>query len=115
MTDEKVAVTGVDLRKDFFAKAPKVQRKPYTFNGVSLEFVQPTVGSLINKGDDDTEKAFFIKAMINHTVAPGTDEKVFDMTDYDALLEMPANGDFQAFTKIVTELMQLNVDEKVKN
>jgi hypothetical protein len=117
MSQEKVVevVSGVDARKNFFANAPKIQRRLFEYNGVALEFVQPTVGSLVNKSDDDTEKAFFIRAMINHTVVPGTNEKVFDMTDYDSLLELPADGDFQNFTKIVTELMNLNVDEKVKN
>ena len=103
------------LRSQFFKNKKVIRRETYTFNGVKMEFVQPTVGDMLNKQDSDTERAFFIRAMIQHSVVPGTDEKVFDDSDYEALLELPADGDFQAFTKIVTSLMDLNVGEAAKN
>ena len=103
------------LRANFFKNKKAIRREEYFFNGTKLEFVQPTVGDMVNKSDSDTERAFFIRAMINHTVVPGTDEKVFDDSDYEALLELPADGDFQAFTKIVTSLMDLNVGDAAKN
>jgi hypothetical protein len=60
-------------------------------------------------------KAFIIKSMIDNSVVPGTNEKVFEESDYDAIMEMPATGELQEVTRIITELLDLNVADKVKN
>jgi hypothetical protein len=111
------AVSSSELRQSIFKNAKKPQRRQYTFNGVQLEYVQPSIGSMYGKNEngDGPSKAFIIKSMIDNTVAPGTDDRVFEDSDYDAIMEMPATGDLQEITKIITELLDLKVDDKVKN
>ena len=116
-TSKEVALSGTSLRQQIFKNAKKPSRREYTFNGVTLEYVQPSIGSMYKTGgnDDGPTKAFIIKSMIYNSVAPGTDEKVFEESDYDAIMEMPATGELQDITRIITELLDLNVGEKAKN
>lgn len=114
-TTQALVVTGADLRQQIFKNAPKVKRQEYTFNGVALEYIQPTIGSMYKGGGDGPTKAFIIKSMIDNSVVPGTDERVFEDSDYDAIMEMPATGELQEITRIITEMLDLGVGEKVKN
>lgn len=105
-----------DARLKFFQAAEKVKQVPFTFNGVDMEFIQPTVGALMNRQNaEGDERSFLIRTLIENTVLPGTKERIFEDSDYDSLMEMPANGEFQTVMKILTNAMDLNVDDKVKN
>lgn len=112
-----VPLSGAEMRQQVFKNARKPLRRSYPFNGVTMEYVQPTIGSMYGGGGDSEgpTKAFIIKSMIDNTVVPGTNDKVFEVSDYDAIMEMPASGELQEITRIITELLDLNVPDKVKN
>jgi hypothetical protein len=53
--------------------------------------------------------------LIGYSYVPGTDERVFDESDYDDLVNMPLNSSFQAAVRQISETLDLKVDDKVKN
>lgn len=110
-------LSAAEVRSSIFAKAGQLERRPFTFNGVSLEFLQPKVGSMFNQTADESgeAKSFIVMTMIKNTVAPGTTERVFEDTDYDSIMEMPMTGEIQQVTTIINELMGIGIDDKAKN
>lgn len=115
-TETAAPKSAAELRQGIFANAQKQQRRPFTFNGVQVEFLQPLVGSMFNQqSDDGDKKSFIIMTMIKNTVAPGTSDRVFEDTDYDSIMELPMTAEIQQVTTIVQELMNIGVGDKVKN
>lgn len=112
-----VAVSASELRSNIFANAKKPERRTFTFNGVQLEYVQPPIGKVFdpNKAGSADNKAFIVQSMIEHSVVPGTNDQVFEASDYDAIMEMPMSGEMSAVVKIVQELMDISIDDKAKN
>lgn len=107
----------------------KFQRKQVTIEGQTFEVRQP---SLKERGDfrkkamkissDDEGKGqadfdifeFQINAVINLTLVPGTDEKVFEESDRQAFESSPAGGWFDQLASVATELCNVS-DSTIKN
>ena len=105
-----------EARAQIFANAGKVKKVPYTFNGVELVFVQPHIGKMYGSERAQSEgKSFIVTAMIENSVVPGTEEKVFTPEDYDSIMEMPLGADMQKITKIITEMYGMNIEDEAKN
>lgn len=97
---------------------PKVV--PLTIGGAEVEWRQPTLQQVQDAraaaGDDDDEN-FIVRMLVSYTFMPGTDEKLFEPSDYTEIMGMAFGGDYQkAMNKISATLdMAGEVEAKVKN
>lgn len=104
-----------DVRNRIFAKENRVQKKEvFDFLGVSLELRQPTVEEFMNSQTDDG-RAFLVTMLIKYAYIAGTETKVFDPADYNQLVSMPMSASWTRLTQAVQNLMDIKVEEKVKN
>ena len=101
------------------------------YNGVKVEIRQPTIEerALLNQrciteydngpDRDPTVKfdhfEFFMWSIIQNTYVPGTDERVFEDTDYAVLKKLPTGSFMDVFQEPAARLMNVNVDVKKKD
>jgi hypothetical protein len=110
-------VTRDSIRSQIFSTTyttPKVVK--YTFNGVELEFRQPSFEDFVEARQNarDNEN-FLIRMLIKHSFIPGTEERPFDEADYEALVHMPMSGNLMTALNTAQMIFDLKVEEKVKN
>lgn len=95
----------------------KLQRKSIQLFGEEVEVQQPNIGDIINAGTNETDT--IIDWMIEYIYVPGTNDKVFEMTDRDALLQLPYGAEAKKFTNAFRELsgedLAQAVEDQAKN
>lgn len=114
-----VAKTRDEIRGEIFkGEHKKLARKPFTLNGTKLEVRQPTIKQLGDLANQTSDKPAVVRYLIAHTYVPGTDERVFDDADAEALSEFPAgpwlgefNEAFSALTAFDTKAAEKNSAE----
>jgi hypothetical protein len=102
-------------RKIFASKKPKSQK--VTFRGEEIEVRQPSVRLVMQMTSEEDKGVQAVMMLINYAFIPGTDVKVFDPEDVDALIEMPWDEDWTAVNTAIVAMTGINleVDEGVKN
>lgn len=100
------------------------------YEGIEIEIREPSVkvwGELLrnvtNIGDvEEGEKAsradtdkYLIWSVICCSYVPGTDERVFEDTDYDSLSACPRSGFIGEFSDIAMTMMNADVETSEKN
>lgn len=102
------------LRSRIFSARAKA--KIVTYNGVEIEVRQPSLKSVIEGNDGDNKQAT-VRMLIENCFVPGTEEKIFEDTDYDSLLAMPFSSEWVAMSEAITELTGLKkeVDKQAGN
>lgn len=78
------------------------------FMGAEIEIRQPKLGDIINAREEENRQAALIKTLVTYAFVPGTDEKVFEEADADALLELPFGNDFLEVNKAIEKLTDIN-------
>lgn len=106
------------LRAKIFSGSNSKKRSvTFNFNGVDLEWRQPSIRE-VQTAQADTgagEGNFMTTLLISHTFIPGTEERVFEEADRDSLENMPFGGDWQRTIKSISDLLDLSVEDKAKN
>lgn len=103
-----------ELRDKIFATENTTPRiRTFTFNGVDLEFRQPSMVGFMNANDDGRNQ--LVVLLIRNTFIPDTDELMFDDADYDMLSAMPMSTDIVKIIRSMNEVLELKVDDKAKN
>ena len=98
------------------------------YNGIRVEIRQPSIGArqqlrercytvLDNRpGEDPIVKydqlEFFLWVVIQNTYVPGTDELVFEETDYPVLKALPASSFMDVFYASAQKMSNVEVDLK---
>lgn len=108
------------IRAATLGQKTQFKSKKFDYNGIEVEFRQPNLKdrklllkkSRDNKGELDMIE-FIVWSVISNTYAPGTSEKVFDASDYDAMMEQGTGSFVDQFGNEIAELM--NVEDDVKN
>lgn len=100
--------------KIFSAEYTEVKKEYLTFNGVEIELRQPKVSAFMEQREGENRE-FFARFLIDNAYIPYTDEKVFDVADRDSLLEMPMNSSWTNAINAIQVLIDIKVDDKVKN
>lgn len=114
MTSEEKKPSRSELRDKIFAtKNTTLKSETYTFNGVLVEFRQPTTVGFMEARDDGQNQ--LINLMIRNSFIPGTNERVFEDADFETLSNMPMSKDVIEIIRIMNDVMDLKVEEKVKN
>lgn len=105
------------LRAEIFsAKYTKPKTINYTFNGVDLEWRQPTINAIQTARAEADEDANFMTTMIiEYSFIEGTNDRIFEEADRESLENMPFGGQWQNTLMKISEALDLNVEEKAKN
>jgi len=85
---------------------------------IQIEVRQPTVGDLLKGIDNPDQKGgLMIQSVIDHCYVPGTNERVFEPEDIEALQAMPFGDSWLKITKALDGLMDYDrgVKEAAKN
>ena len=88
-----------------------------TIFGNKVEIRQMSTGAIMDLRSDENRKEAMIRSVIGHCYVPGTNEKVFDETDIEALLEVPFSGDMVKLSEAIGKLsgVDLEIEEMAKN
>ena len=90
----------------------KCRTKIIDFFGSQIELKQPTIGSILTtRSEAESTQAYVIRCLLDLAFEPGTDKKVFESTDSDSLLSLPFGRDFQAVSRAMEELTDVNFQQ----
>lgn len=81
-------------------------------DGTEIEVRQGRVGDMLDAISTEDPKKRIASLLILSCFVPGTDEKIFDDTDYDTLMNLPSGGIFSQLTDAVSS--QNDLDKQVK-
>lgn len=117
MTDKLQAQSVRDqLRAKVFSSENTVfKRKALTYKGAELEIKQPSLEEVTGMFDqpDSTSRAIYL--LIHLAYIPGTDERVFEDTDFDTLKAMPYGPEMTDIQDMISEFFRGNAKEAEKN
>lgn len=80
------------IRTAIFA-AKQFKSKVINIFDEDIEIKQPSIGQLLDltSGEDkEKQKLAVAQILINYAYVPGTDEHVFEPTDYDSIVNLPS-------------------------
>jgi hypothetical protein len=110
------------LRTATLGKATAFRSKEIEYNGLKFEIRQPSIGQRAAMRDrcvDEKDKfdrfLFLVWSVIGNTYVAGTDIKVYEDTDFDALMATETGGFVDKFSEIVEELLYVDFEETKKN
>jgi len=85
-------------------------------DGVEVEIRQLKVGQMIDNANESDTKKRMAKYLIECCYVPGTDERIFEDTDFDVLMGMPAGGYYQKLIDTInTQLLPEQLEEAGKD
>jgi len=96
-----------EIRSKFFSTQTAVRLIALS-SGFEVEVRQPTVGAQLDLIEQPDQKKRMLRVFVDNVFVPGTNEKVFEEGDYEAMMLIPASGDYQKIMTAMTELMDLN-------
>ena len=107
------------IRSATVGKNHKFKSKIFNYEGIDVEFRQPSIKGKKNlidkaKGSDGEFDMinFLVYAVIGNCYVPGTDELVFDETDYDVIVNQPSGSFVDVFGNEIAKLMGEEDDPK---
>jgi hypothetical protein len=87
----------------------KAESKIIDFFGAQVELRQPTVGVTMEMRQGTPEQATS-QMLINYTFVPGTQEKVFEEADAEAIMQLPFGPDMNRYTTEVNKLVGISTE-----
>jgi hypothetical protein len=96
----------------------KIKSKAVTLeSGYVVEIRQPSVKDQLDLTQIEKTDLRMLKLFTQHIFMPGGTEPIFDVSDYEALKQVPASGDYRKIMEAINELMDLAVatQEATKN
>lgn len=116
-------MTRKTVRDALLGAKVEFKKEVVKYNGVEVEIRQPSYEArkeVMDRAKEDggiNPLLFLVWAVIENTYLKGTDEKIFEDTDYDALVSRPVGGFMDKFGEVAATLMNVNEDiaEKAKN
>ena len=109
-TTTETVLSRSQLRGKIFSA--KTEKKTVNFMGAEVELRQPGIGQVLEarQAFSDDLKRGTVNMLIKYTYVPGSDEKVFEEADFDAILELPFNADFNNLSSELNKLMGLSIE-----
>ena len=112
-----------NIRKATVGKATNFRKEVVEYNGEKVELRQPSIKvrnelfKRSSKNDTFDMSDFLVWSTIYSAYVPNTNERVFEETDYDTLIEMPTGSFVDEFADKIAELMNVkkDVEDEVKN
>ncbi len=78
--------------------------------GVDIEFRQPSLGDILNIRDEENQKERVSQMLIQYAFVPGTDEKIFEPGDKEAILAWPFDQDIIKIQEAITALTGIDIE-----
>jgi hypothetical protein len=83
------------------------------FMGAQVEVRQPLVEDIMAASKE--EDGGVVMMLVRYTFVPGTNERVFDAEDAEALLKMPFGRDMSRFLEVVKNMTDIDLKVQEKN
>ncbi len=103
-----------ETRSRLFASR-KLKTKLIKIRDVDVEIHQPTIGDVLNMRDNQNQTESLMHLLINYCYVPGTEQRVFEPTDREAIMSWGVDDWFGQVAQAVTDLTGVNVGEAEKN
>jgi len=100
----KPVLTRDQIRAALIGKKHKGNTELVTLFGTEIELRQPTLGTILDARAEDDEKTRTANVFIDYAYVPGTDERVFEDTDRDTILNWPFNEDLVEVQVVIAKL-----------
>ena len=112
-----------NIRKATLGKSVEFRNEVVEWNGEKIELRQPSIkvrGELFKKCTFEGElqmSEFLVWSTIYSAYIPGTNDRVFEDTDFDVLVNMPTGSFVDEFADKIASLMNVkrDVEDNVKN
>lgn len=88
-------------------------REVIDFFGDKIEMRQPTLADILKiraASEDGDQNAAVINTLVEYAYIPGTETKIFEIGDAEALLQQPFGDDFVRVTEALGRLTSINFD-----
>lgn len=101
----------------FSSKSKKQAKRIIELFGESVEIRQPNISQITKLGKEAGESKIppIVRALIEYSYVPGTDDKLFDSADAEQIATMPTGKWLTDFNQALLELTGINVEEAEKN
>lgn len=81
-------------------------------DGQKVEVRQMTVGQMIDSAADPDTKKRMARYLVECCFVPGTEDKIFEPSDFDVLMGLPAGGYYQKLIDAInSQLLPEQLDE----
>ena len=100
-----------ELRTQLIGNKHEADRKLVTLFGVEIELQQPTLGSMLEARLESDERERAADIFIRYAFVPGTDDRVFEEGDREAILNWPYTKELLEVQKSVMELTGINIQD----
>lgn len=98
------------IRAAFFNLKPV--HKLIEFNGMEMELRQPPMEAVMLAAEKEDRKATLTYMLINYCYVPGTEEKVFEAADADAIGQVPFGKDWINLSTAIADLTSVDMSIK---
>ncbi len=102
------------IRGEFF-KAKHFKKKIITLQGVDMEIRQPTIGSILEFREEEDRKVALLRMMVVYCFIPGTNIKIFEDADFDAIMSQPFDDSVMRLSEAIEDLTGLDLKATEKN
>jgi hypothetical protein len=111
MADQPTKSIRDQLRTAIFSNNA-VATKRIMFFDAEIEIRQPSTGEVLATKDDDNSQRGLVSILVRYAYVPGTNEKVFEEADADAILALPFGPDMLRVNEAIAELTKIDVAGK---
>ncbi len=99
-----------ELRAKIFTSKP-ISSLIVDFFGGKIELKQPTLRAILDAQSEDSDQKGVASMLVRFCYVPGTNERVFEDTDMDTLLDMPFGPEMIAVQEAISKLTGVNVTQ----
>jgi len=110
----KPAVTKESIREQIFS-TKKFKSINIDLFGAEVEIRQPSLGAILDAKEEPNRKLALMKTLVDYCFIPGTNEKLFEVTDLDGLMAQPFGEDLTRLNDAISELTGVNMEDTEKN
>ncbi len=103
-----------ELRGKIFA-SKNFRKEEITLFGAIVELRQPTLGQILEAQEQEDRKVALLKLLVEYCFVPGTEERVFEEADLDAIMNMPFSKDVEKLNEVMLGLTNIDVLGAEKN
>ena len=108
--DSTKALTRKELRDALLGNKTKPESELITVFSMEIELRQPTLAVIMKSRDDLSNEERVADMIVEYAYVPGTDEKVFEKADRQAILQWPFGKDLTELQNAITRLTGLDVE-----
>lgn len=104
-----------EIRQTIFnSTKAKPRSKIVQFMDAEIELRQPAMSVIMEMQQSEMETNL-VSMLMQYCYVPGTEERLFDEIDYEALVKLPMNDDFQRLGVALTEMTGMDIKVASKN